>query len=343
MEKVRIGFVGLGGIARSRHLPGLKALDGVEVVAVANRSRESGEAASREFGIPVVCGDWRELVIRDDINAVFIGTWPYMHCPVTLAALDAGKHVFCQARMAMNFDEARQMYDRARSSGLVAGLCPVPFGLSIDATIKRMLREEELGSIRLVRVQSFSNAFAGPETPMTWRKDERLSGLNMHTLGMYIEVIHRWFGWTRSVFGADAQVFVPERIDSEGVRRKVMIPDQFTFSTAMEAGFPVQYAISAAVHHGVDAIEIYGSKATLRYDVNADALFRVTEGGALERVHVRPEEAYDVEHWSVERDFVAAVRGEEDYHPDFEDGMRYMQVIQGVYAAAATRSEVILQ
>ncbi|MDX9972348.1 MAG: Gfo/Idh/MocA family oxidoreductase [FCB group bacterium] len=343
MDKIRIGFVGLGGIARIRHVPGLKALEGVELVAVANRSRETTEAAAREFGIPNACDSWDELVHRDNVDAVFIGTWPYMHCPVTLAALEAGKHVFCQARMAMNFDEARQMYDRARGSGLVAGLCPAPFGLSIDSAVKRLLREGELGTIRLVRVQSFSNAFVNPDTPMTWRKDERLSGLNMHTLGMYIEVIHRWFGWTRSVFGADTQVFVPERIDLEGVRRKVKIPDQITFRATMESGFPVQYAISAAVHHGMDAIEIYGSKATLRYDVNADVLFGGTEGGAMGRVAVRPEEAYDVEHWSVERDFVAATRGEGEYRPDFDDGMRYMQVIQGVYAAAATRSEVTLQ
>jgi predicted dehydrogenase len=342
METIRVGFVGLGGIMRSRHIPGLRALEGVELVAVANRFRESSEAAAREFGIPNVCESWEDLVRCDDVDVVFIGTWPYMHCPVTLAALDAGKHVFCQARMAMNYDEARQMYERARRSDCVTGLCPVPFGLSIDATIKRFLREGDLGTIRLVRVQSFSNAFVDPDAPMTWRKDERLSGLNMHTLGMYIEVLHRWFGWTRTVHGAQSQIFTQERTDTEGNRRKVVIPDQITFSATMEAGFPVQYAIGSAVHHGMDAIEIYGSKATLRYDVNADVLFGAQEGGSMGRVQVRPDEAYDVEHWSVERDFVAAIREGKEYHPNFEDGMRYMQVIQAVYEAANTRCEVAL-
>jgi len=342
METIRVGFVGLGGICRSRHIPGLRAVEGVELVAVSNRTRASSEAAAKEFEIPVVCEGWEELVRRDDINTVLIGTWPYMHRLVTLAALDAGKHVFCQARMAMDFAEAREMNERARRSGCVTGLCPVPIGLSIDATIKRFMREGELGTIRLVRVQSFSNAFVGPEAPMNWRKDEHYSGLNMHTLGMFIEVIHRWFGWTRSVHGAQTQIYVPERMDMEGKRRKVVIPDQITFSGVMESGFPVQYAISSAVHHGMDAIEIYGSKATLRYDVNSDVLFGATEGGAMGRVAVRPEDAYDMEHWGVERDFVGAIRGEKEYHPDFEDGMRYMQVIQGVYEAAASRCEVIL-
>jgi len=92
----------------------------------------------------------------------------------------------------------------------------------------------------------------------------------------------------------------------------------------------------------MDAIEIYGSKATLRYDVNADVLFGAREGEPMGRVAIRPEDAYDVEHWAVERDFVAAIREGKEYHPDFEDGMRYMQVIQAVYESAQAHREVVL-
>ncbi len=342
METIRVGVVGLGGIARSRHIPGLRAIEGIEIVAVANRTRESSEKAAQEFDIPVVCGSWEELVARDDIDVVFIGTWPYMHCPVTLAALDAGKHVFCQARMAMNYEEAVRMEARARASDRVTGLCPVPIGLSVDATVKRLLREGELGSIRLVRVQSFSNAYAAPEVPMDWRKNARYSGLNMHTLGMYVEVIHRWFGWTRSVNGALTQVFIPERLGESGELEAVGVPDQVMFNTTMQAGFPVQYVISAAVHHGMDAIEIYGSRATLRYDVKSDVLFGGHEGVGMGKVAIRPEDAYDLEHWQVERDFIAAIREGKEYHPDFEDGLKYMEVIQAVYDAAAGQTAVTL-
>uniref|UniRef100_A0A7C4PK83 SRP54-type proteins GTP-binding domain-containing protein n=1 Tax=Anaerolinea thermolimosa TaxID=229919 RepID=A0A7C4PK83_9CHLR len=103
METLRIGFVGLGGICRQRHVPGLKKLPGIELRAVANRTRESSEKAAREFGIPVVCDSWQELVARDDIDIVFVGTWPYLHREVSVAALESGKHVFCQARMAMDY------------------------------------------------------------------------------------------------------------------------------------------------------------------------------------------------------------------------------------------------
>lgn len=341
MNRVRIGFVGLGGIARQRHVPGLRAIEGVEIVAVANRSRHSSERAAAEFGIPHVCRHWEEVVARDDVDAVFIGTWPYMHHDVTVAALDAGKHVFTQARMAMNADEARAMAAKAKQTPRVAMVCPVPIGLTFDAVIARIQRDKTLGELRLVRVQSFSDAYARPDAPMNWRKDHRLSGLNMHTFGMYVEVIHRWFGWTRSVC-ATSDIFVPERHDTSGKVRAVKIPDQFLLTSRLDSGPAVQYTFNAAVHHGVDTIELYGSDGTARYDVAADELWLAKAGEDFEMVTPTDAEVYDLKNWSVERDFIRAVREGGEYHPNFEDGLKYMEVIQAAYASAESRCVVDL-
>jgi len=106
-------------------VPNLKAQPGVELVAVANRSKESGERVAKEFGIGRVAGDWREIIAAKDIDAVCIGTWPYTHCEMTLAALDAGKHVLCEARMAMNAAEGRRMLEASRRKPqLVAQIVP---------------------------------------------------------------------------------------------------------------------------------------------------------------------------------------------------------------------------
>ena len=61
-ETIRVGFVGAGKNTQSRHIPGFRKLAGVELVAVANRTKESGERVAREFGIARVYADWRELV-----------------------------------------------------------------------------------------------------------------------------------------------------------------------------------------------------------------------------------------------------------------------------------------
>ncbi|MBI3463364.1 MAG: Gfo/Idh/MocA family oxidoreductase, partial [Planctomycetes bacterium] len=97
---IRIGIVGAGNNTRLRHIPGFRALEGVEIAGVVNRSPESTRRAADEHGIPRTYRNWQELIADPQIDAVCIGTWPYLHCPITLAALEAGKHVLTEARMA---------------------------------------------------------------------------------------------------------------------------------------------------------------------------------------------------------------------------------------------------
>ena len=126
-DVIRVGIVGAGNITIAKHIPGFQAIDGVEIIGVCNRSRESSERVSSRFGIPKVYDRWWELVEDPETNAIVIGTWPYMHCPVTLAALAADKHVICQARMAMNAREAHAMLDASRARPhLVTQVVPAP-------------------------------------------------------------------------------------------------------------------------------------------------------------------------------------------------------------------------
>src|SRR3989442_12893246 len=104
---IRVGFVGAGRNTQSRHIPGLSKQPGVEFVAVANRSRESGERVAKEFGIRRVEADWRDVVRAPDVDAVCIGTRPYPHRPLPLAPPPARKPVPCEARLAMDPAEGR--------------------------------------------------------------------------------------------------------------------------------------------------------------------------------------------------------------------------------------------
>jgi predicted dehydrogenase len=107
-KPIRVGFVGAGANTRKHHIPKLAAQPGVPLVSVANRSKESSERVAKEFGIARAHGDWREVVEAKDVDAVCIGTWPYMHAELTAAALAAGKHVLCEARRVGNTNDLRQ-------------------------------------------------------------------------------------------------------------------------------------------------------------------------------------------------------------------------------------------
>src|SRR5579884_3801249 len=125
---LRVGLIGDGANTRLRHLPGLQALPDVEVAAVCNRRPASTVAVAREFNIPHTYERWEDLIADPDIDAVVIGTWPYLHSPITVAALRAGKHVLTEARLSMNAAEAHHMLKMARQhTGLVTQVVPSPF------------------------------------------------------------------------------------------------------------------------------------------------------------------------------------------------------------------------
>src|SRR6478672_3353454 len=114
-DPIRIGIVGAGRIVAAEHVPRFRPIEGVELVGVANRSEESARRAAGDLDLPRAYASWQELVADPDIDAVLVGAWPILHAPVTIAALEAGKHVLTEARMAATAEDARAMVRAARA------------------------------------------------------------------------------------------------------------------------------------------------------------------------------------------------------------------------------------
>lgn len=329
MSALRVGIVGAGGIVKQKHLPGLRAIPGVEVVAAANSSVESARAFCREFapGAEAVA-NWPELVARPDLDIVWIGATPYLHKPVTLAALAAGKHVFCQARMARDLAEAQVMLAAAETRpDLVTMLCPSPFGLRADAFIRDFLRDGWLGEIRHVRLASLNGQLLDPSRPAHWRQRREISGLNCLTLGIYVEVLQRWFGDIKKVRAA-GRILAPVR---GGYR--VEIPDQLDVLAEFASGMVGSWSFSGVFSGSpMECLEVTGSEGVLACDF-ARETFSFEAAGRDPRLLELPPE-FD-RPWRVERDFIEAVREPSvpRPHPDFRDGVAYMRVVQMVHEA----------
>src|SRR5881397_3658176 len=158
-NKLRIGIVGAGSIVKNRHLPALKKNPDVEIVAVSNSTYESSEKfCQEELPHATPMRNWADLLALPDLDIIWIGTPPYMHSAVTESALEAGKHVFCQARMSMDLAEAEEMLAASqRYPELVTMLCPPPYGLRGDLMVKKILAENYIGRPNHVRLQSFTS------------------------------------------------------------------------------------------------------------------------------------------------------------------------------------------
>ena len=119
-KKPKVGIIGCGGIANQKHMPALKALsDDCEMVAFCDIIESRAVKAAEEFGVPGarVYTDYRDLLKEDEIDVVHVLTPNVSHCPITVAAFEAGKHVMCEKPMAHNTEAAEKMLEAWRRSG----------------------------------------------------------------------------------------------------------------------------------------------------------------------------------------------------------------------------------
>lgn len=326
--RIRVGVVGAGANTRGMHIPRLQAIDGVEVVSVCNRSHASGARVAAEFGIPEVLPSWR-AVVESEVDAVVIGTWPYLHEPVTVAALQAGKHVLCEARMARDAAEARRMLAASRARPeLVAQIVPSPMTLRVDGTMQRLVAERFLGDLLVVEAR-VSTGFLDRDAPLHWRQDADLSGRNIMSMGIWYEAMMRWVGTARRV-SAMGRTFVPRRRDASGSLRDALVPEHVDVTAELHCGAQLHLQVSAVAGLGGGSeVYLFGSDGTIRYDGDTDTVWAGRRGDdALAEVAVRPDDARS---WRVEDEFVGAIRGEGDVVlTPFTVGLQYMEFTDAV-------------
>ena len=333
---LRIAFIGAGGICRQRHLPGLKAIDGIELVAVCNRTESSGRTVADEWGFADVMTDWRALVARDDIDAVFIGTWPYMHREMSVAALEGDKHVFCQARMCMDWAEAQAMYAAARTHpSQVNMVCPPPTRMPWEPAIGKLIADGQLGQIRHVHLVSFGDGNVDA-TCVHWREQIEYSGLQVLGVGIFAETLNAWVGDYRTLIATLATP-IRQKTGPDGKPYEIRIPQIVTIQGELASGATIDESHSGlALHDQANHVTVFGSEGTLRVEFGGRIQFGRADQ-ALADWQVPEDQARP---WQVEADFVSAVRAAQrgeawSVSPDFAEALRYMRKMQAVHDSAA--------
>lgn len=340
-DVVRVGLIGAGLNTRDRHIPGFEKVAGVEIVAVANRSRKSGRRVADQFNIPQVYDDWRVLLEDDSIDAVCIGTWPYMHRTLTLAALEKDKHVLCEARMASNAQEARDMLNASKAKpNLIAQIVPSPLTFKVDNLLRQLVADGYLGDLLAVEIQALGPDFVETNNLLHWRHDRDLSGYNILTMGIWYEAMIRWVGRASKVM-AMTQVNVSHRQDESGKRVDVTIPDHVDVICQLANGAQAHLRFSAVtgLSPGNEAW-LYGTEGTLHLDQRLNL-----SGGRRgdQQLTELPNPAVQQYAWRVEEEFIGAIRGQEPVtHTPFDVGVHYMEWTEAVTRSAQTGQAIAL-
>jgi len=336
VRKIRIGIVGAGSIVCQKHLPGLLRIPGVEVKIICNRSLVSANAVATKFSIGEHSDNWREVMGRSDLDAIWIGTTPELHAPIAVEALNNGKHVFCQARMSDSYLGAKAMLECAHQHpNLVAMICPPPNAMKNGLYLKYLLSEKVIGELHHFHLHSLISSWSDPTAEAHWRQRKEISGINILSAGIYAEVLGHFFGEPKSLV-AQGRVCYKNRLGYE-----VEVPDYLQVLARWEGGLDGTLTWSGVAHHGGDDyLKIFGSLGTIVYNFRTDKLFLgLREDSELKELEVPIEYRRE---WTVEEDFISAVVNQHRVEPSFDTSLKYMKFVEAVNISLKTGERVNL-
>lgn len=190
--KFGVGVIGATGFIGTPYRAEIReASDDATIVALCARRRDLLDAAGREDGASLVTSDWREVIEHPDVNLILVATPDALHHEEVMAAIEMGKHVFCDKPIAMNAAEAHEMWAACRDAGLGHY---VPFWTRYIACFvraKEIVESGLLGEIRGIVCRWHNNRPAS--TPFTWRDNAELSSAgSVGDVGSHAYDTARW-------------------------------------------------------------------------------------------------------------------------------------------------------
>jgi predicted dehydrogenase len=177
IKKLRVGMIGLGGIATRSHLPALATLPGVAVEAGAEIDSYQAKRTQQRFNIPRIYTTYQELLEQEPLDAVYICLPNALHYQAASAALSRGLHVYCEKPVGLSAPEAEDLAKQAEQKGLI--LMPGYYYRFHDHFLRArdLLEERRLGKIVQVQATAvYSGPYRGWDPKSDWYFDPRNGG-----------------------------------------------------------------------------------------------------------------------------------------------------------------------
>lgn len=372
-KPLRFGLIGSGymGRAHAIALHSAAAAFGpdyaVECVTLADATPEKAREAAQTFGFAAGTADWRALVADPGIDVVDICTPNYLHADMALAAIAAGKHVYCEKPLALDLQQSRAIVEAARR---VKVRNVIGFNYICNPMVqvaREMIAAGELGEIVGFRGSYLEDYMGDPGVPYSWRCQRKLAGAGaLADLGSHlINMGHFLLGPIARV-NANLQTVIAQRVDrASGERRPVenedMVQALIEFSSGVCGTMEIS-RIATGYKCGL-AVEVHGTRGTLLFDqermnelklyVTADAAgrrgFRTIlagpEHGDYAAFCPAPGHGLGINDLKVIeiRNLIRAIRSGTDASPDFSEGLRVQQVMSAMELAARQRAWIDIE
>ncbi len=261
---MKVGVVGCGSISQT-YLRIASQFPEVEVVAVADKILERARTRAEEFGVPKVY-TLEQMFDDPEIELILNLTIPQSHAPINKMALEAGKHAYSEKPFGVNRQEAREVLELAKATGLRVGSAPDNFLSPLQQTCRRLIDEGVIGE------PVGASAFMLKPGPEDWHPDPeflyQVGGGPMLDMGpYYITALVNLLGAVRRVAGMSRITFPTRTITSQpkyGTVIPVETPTHITGCAQFANGAIATLIMSFdAVAHRLPWAEIYGTEGTL--------------------------------------------------------------------------------
>jgi len=343
---LKAGVIGTGGIFKGAHLPGWLSHPDVELVAFCDAYKPSAEAAAKDFPGAKVYDDYRELLADPSIDVVGISTPNVYHSEIAIAALQRGKHVFCEKPDAVNAAEARRMADAAKAAGKVLMTMRNNRFSEEAKFVKRLIDQGKLGDLYMGRCGWIRRR--GIPGRGGWFTTKELSGGGpLIDLGVHMIDLAMWTNGNArpvTVTGSTYRKFA-DRPDRSGS----VPPGTFDVEDAA-AGFirfdngaslQIEFSWASNIAEEQKFLEWRGTEGGFSLINDKLSLFTEADGVLIDQ-QPKFEKAQIPQHTANIRHFVECVLGREEAIFTPEQGVDMMDILTAIYASAESGKEVRL-
>lgn len=350
MQDIRIGIIGVGQIGKS-HLRKYAKIPGVRLVAAADINAEELARVAAEFAIPHTTTSFRDLLRRDDLDAVDVCLHNNYHAPVANAVLESGKHCYCEKPMAGSYVDARSMYDTARRAGRKLSIQLSTLFARETKLAKHLIDRGALGRLYHARSTGFRRRgrpfVDGYGTPTFVQKAHSAGGA-LYDMGVYHIARMLYLLGRPKILRVSGKVYQETGMDE--ARRAASGYDVEELGLGFvrfDGGATLDILESWAIHlNGFEGSSIAGSLGGVRlqpfsfhstvHDMEMNATFE--EDGIDWRWHQldASQTCYD----SPQQHWIAALRGEVPLLPTDEIALQTMLISEGIYLSDRLGREV---
>jgi predicted dehydrogenase len=366
MQTLGVGLLGTGFMGKCHALawnavaPTFGDVPRPRLAVLGEATLELAEARAREFGFEKATADWRDLVADPAVDVASITTPNDLHAELAIAALEAGKHVWCEKPMATSLADAQRMAEAARASGRVAVLGYNYIQNPLIGLMGRILEAGEIGTVNHVRIEMDEDFMADPEAHFAWKNGAGSGYGALDDFGVHpLSLIQRLLGGVKQVCGQMTRAYESRSL-TDGTRRNVDTFDIASALLVLETGASGLLALNRAAwgRKGRIFVQIFGSKGTLVFDqerfnelqiYTADGTpeargFRTILAAPLHPPYDRftPAPGHGLGFNDLKviecRQLIGRIRGEDSTVIDFDAGLRIEKTVDAIARSALDRT-----